>query len=187
MAGTVRAGGRCVNLRTQFFGAVPATIGFFLSQAREPSTFGSRYTPGHDSNDKGKLMAAEEGVVRRGRRFGRILLTVLVLAVLLVVLWTWFSLSWAYSEGERAGILQKFSSKGWICKTYEGELALYVVGGVAPQIWYFSTRDEALAAQLAKSVGQRIQLHYTEHKGIPTSCFGDTPHFAKSFTALPEK
>jgi hypothetical protein len=84
-------------------------------------------------------------------------------------------------------VLQKFSKKGWICKTYEGELALYIVGGVGPQIWYFSTRDEALAARLAKSVGERIQLHYTEHKGIPTSCFGETPHFAKSFTALPEK
>ena len=87
-------------------------------------------------------------------RFGRILLTVLVLAVLLGALWTWFSLSWAYSEGERAGVLQKFSKKGWICKTYEGELAQYVVGGVAPQIWYFSTRDEKLAKQLSAAVGR---------------------------------
>lgn len=129
-------------------------------------------------------MAAEEGVVRRGGRFGRILLMVLVLAVLLASLWTWFSLSWAYSEGERAGILQKFSSKGWICKTYEGELALYVVGGVAPQIWYFSTRDEQLAKQLGSAVGEQIRLHYTEHRGVPTSCFAETPYFAESFTLV---
>jgi hypothetical protein len=129
-------------------------------------------------------MAAEEGVVRRGGRFGRILLMVLVLAVLLVVLWTWFSLSWAYSEGERAGVLQKFSSKGWVCKTYEGELAQYVVGGVAPQIWYFSTRDEKLAKQLGSAVGEQIRVHYTEHRGVPTSCFAETPYFAESFTLV---
>ena len=129
-------------------------------------------------------MAAEEGVVRRGRRFGRILLIVLVLAVLIVSLWTWFSLSWAYSEGERAGVLQKFSSKGWVCKTYEGELALYVVGGVAPQIWYFSTRDKEVAKQLSSAVGEQVRLHYTEHRGVPTSCFAETPYYAESFTIV---
>jgi hypothetical protein len=129
-------------------------------------------------------MVADEMAVRRGGRFGRILLIVLVLAVLLVALWTWFALSWSYSEGERAGVLQKFSKKGWICKTYEGELALYVVSGVAPQIWYFSTRDEALAKQLSGAVGEQIRLHYTEHRGVPTSCFAETPYFAESFTKV---
>ena len=129
-------------------------------------------------------MAAEEGVVRRGRRFGRIFLVVLVLVLLLVGLWTWFSLSWAYSEGERAGVLQKFSSKGWICKTYEGELAQYVVGGVAPQIWYFSTRDEKVAKELSAAVGEQIRVHYTEHRGVPTSCFAETPYFAEGFTLV---
>jgi hypothetical protein len=129
-------------------------------------------------------MVADEMAVRRGRRFGRILLIVLVLAVLLVGLWSWFALSWSYSEGERAGVLQKFSKKGWICKTYEGELALYVVSGVAPQIWYFSTRDEALAKQLSGAVGEPIRLHYSEHRGLPTSCFAETPYFAESFTKV---
>ena len=129
-------------------------------------------------------MATEEVAVRRGRRFGRILLMVLVLALLLGGLWTWFSLSWSYSEGERAGVLQKFSNKGWVCKTYEGELALYVVGGVAPQIWYFSTRDEKLAKELTAAVGEQIRLHYTEHRGVPTTCFAETPYFAESFTLV---
>ncbi|HEY7641016.1 MAG TPA: hypothetical protein VH814_14920 [Steroidobacteraceae bacterium] len=129
-------------------------------------------------------MAVDGTPVRRGFRPGRILLMVLVLAVLLGALWTWFSLSWAYSEGERAGVLQKFSSKGWICKTYEGELAQYVVGGVAPQIWYFSTRDEQLAKQLSAAVGDQIRLHYTEHRGVPTSCFAETPYFAEGFTKV---
>ena len=133
---------------------------------------------------RGMHMAWEETAVKRGGRLGRILIVVLVVAVLLGVLWTWFSLSWAYSDGERAGVLQKFSRKGWICKTYEGELALYVVGGVAPQIWYFSTRDEDVAKQLAGAVGKNIQLHYTEHRGVPTSCFAETPYFARSFDVV---
>lgn len=129
-------------------------------------------------------MAVEGAEVRRRWRFGRILLIVIVLAVLLGALWTWFSLSWAYSEGERAGVLQKFSRKGWICKTYEGELAQYVVGGVAPQIWYFSTRDAKLATQFSAAVGEQIRLHYTEHRGVPTACFAETPYFAEGFTKV---
>ncbi len=129
-------------------------------------------------------MAVEEATVRRGGRLGRVLVIALVLAVLVAALWTWFALSWAYSEGERAGVLQKFSRKGWLCKTYEGELALYVVGGVAPQIWYFSTRDEKLAKQLSSSVGEQIRLHYSEHRGVPTSCFAETPYFAESLTVV---
>ena len=97
-------------------------------------------------------MVAE--AARRGSRVGRVLLIAAGLIILGVVGWTFFALSWAYSEGERAGILQKFSRKGWICKTYEGELAQYVVGGVAPQIWHFSTRDEQVAEKLSASVGQ---------------------------------
>ena len=121
-------------------------------------------------------MVVEETTIGR-RGFGRIVVIVLVLVVLLAGLWTWFSLSWAYSEGERAGVLQKFSRKGWICKTYEGELAMYIVGGVAPQIWDFSVRDEATAAALTKAVGRQVRLHYTEHPGLPTSCFGETDYF----------
>jgi hypothetical protein len=118
-------------------------------------------------------------------RFGRVLLWLVVIFVLIAGLWTFFSLSWAYSEGDRAGVLQKFSKKGWLCKTYEGELALYIVGGVAPQIWNFSTRDEDLAKQLSGAVGKNIQLHYTEHRGVPTQCFAETPYFARSFQVVP--
>ncbi|HKR37343.1 MAG TPA: hypothetical protein VJT10_21015 [Steroidobacteraceae bacterium] len=143
-----------------------------------------RHTAGHKKDDGGENMVVEGSAVRRGRKFGRILLIALVLVVLVGGLWTWFTLSWAYSEGERAGVLQKFSKKGWICKTYEGELAQYVVGGVAPQIWYFSTRDEKLAQQFSSAVGEQVRLHYTEHRGVPTNCFAETPYFAESFTKV---
>ena len=119
-------------------------------------------------------MVEPVGVKRR--HFGRLAIIVVAILILLPVLWTWFSLSWAYSEGERAGVLQKFSKKGWFCKTYEGELAQYVVGGVAPQIWHFSTRDEGLAKALSQAVGEQIRLHYTEHRFVPTNCFAETPY-----------
>jgi len=120
--------------------------------------------------------------VAKGRsRFGRFLIWSVLIVLAGFVLWILFALSFAYSEGERAGVLQKFSRKGWLCKTYEGELALYVVGGVAPQIWHFSTRDEDVAKQLSEAVGKNVQLHYTEHRGIPTTCFAETPYFASGF------
>ena len=122
---------------------------------------------------------------RRSRRWAvRILIGVLVLGVVVGGAWTWFTLSWSYSEGERAGILQKFSRKGWLCKTYEGELTLYIVGGVAPEIWYFSTRDPELARQLSANVGRQMRELYSEHRGVPTNCFAETPYFADSFTLV---
>lgn len=108
---------------------------------------------------------------------------ILVVAAL-VALYAWLMLHWSYGDGERAGVLQKFSRKGWLCKTYEGELALYVVGGVAPQIWYFSTRDVAVARQLTDLVGRNVRLHYDEHRGVPTTCFGDTKYFATGVTPV---
>jgi hypothetical protein len=113
-------------------------------------------------------------------RFGRWLLILVLLVVVGAGLWTWLTLAWAYAEGERAGVLQKFVRRGWICKTQEGEIALYYGGGqymgagISPQLWDFSVRDQSVAADLSKAVGHRVQLHYTEHPGIPTSCFAET-------------
>jgi hypothetical protein len=101
----------------------------------------------------------------------------LIGALLLITLYTMFMLWWSYSDGDRAGVLQKFSKRGWICKTWEGEIAMYVVGGVAPQIWEFSVRDDEVAAQLQAAVGQQVRLHYSEHRGLPTNCFGETDYF----------
>ena len=91
--------------------------------------------------------------------------------------YTWFTLTWSYSDGERVGVLQKLSRKGWLCKTYEGEIAMYVVGGLAPQIFAFTVRERKVAEDLNHSLGKRVRLHYDEHRGIPSSCFGDTTYF----------
>lgn len=123
---------------------------------------------------------------RIGRSATRFFGGALLMLAIGLALYTWFTLWYTYSSGERAGLLQKFSNKGWVCKTYEGELALYVVAGVAPEVWHFSVRDEAVAAQMAKAVGQRVQLHYTEHPGIPTSCFGETRYFVDRINSISE-
>jgi hypothetical protein len=103
--------------------------------------------------------------------------SLLVLAALGLALWTWATLNYAYSKGERAGYVQKISKKGWVCKTWEGELAMANLPGAMPEIFYFSVRDESVAKQIMKSAGQRVALAYEAHLGIPTSCFGETPHF----------
>jgi hypothetical protein len=102
---------------------------------------------------------------------------IVIAVVALFGLYLAFVLNWSYSDGERTGYLQKFSRKGWICKTYEGELAMTTVPGVAPVLWEFTVRNEAIVAQINKQVGQRVVLHYEEHLGLPTSCFGDTAYF----------
>ena len=114
-------------------------------------------------------------------RTGSILGVLLLVALLLGGLYLWLVLSWPYSEGERAGILQKLSSKGWVCKTHEGELAISIVPGVTPVIWYFSVRDESLLPALNGALGKRVVLHYREHRGLPTSCFGETRYFVTGF------
>jgi hypothetical protein len=106
--------------------------------------------------------------------------------LLVLVLWTVGALWFSYSEGYRAGILQKFSRRGWICKTSEGELAQAVVQGIAPLIWDFSVRDPKVASQLDSLVGRKVSLHYQEHRGIPTSCFGATGYFVDSVSVVKE-
>ncbi|HXW10886.1 MAG TPA: hypothetical protein VD737_09730, partial [Steroidobacteraceae bacterium] len=121
---------------------------------------------------------------RRGRGIRTWVWALLAVAVVLGALYTSLMLWYSYSEGERAGVLQKFSHRGWICKTYEGELAQYVVGGVAPQIWHFSARDAAVVTQLREAVGRQVRIHYEEHRGLPTNCFGETAYFAKSVEVI---
>ncbi|HEX5637815.1 MAG TPA: hypothetical protein VFY78_12045 [Gammaproteobacteria bacterium] len=86
-------------------------------------------------------------------------------------------LNWSYSQGERAGYVQKFSQKGWVCKTWEGELAMVSMPGTLSEKFLFSVRDDSVAEKVNKSMGKRVSLVYEEHVGIPTSCFGDTAYF----------
>ena len=107
----------------------------------------------------------------------RTLLIGLVITILAVAGFTVFTLTYNYADGERAGYVQKFSRKGWICKTWEGEMAMVTMPGTVAEKFYFTVPDDEVAAKINSSVGKRVSLHYEEHKWIPFSCFGDTGYF----------
>ena len=107
-----------------------------------------------------------------------------VLIVALFALYTWFSLTWSYSKGERTGYVQKFSQKGWLCKTWEGELTMLPVQGMVPEKFQFSVRDDALAATITKNMAKKLALTYEQHKGVPTQCFGESEYFVTAVKTL---
>lgn len=110
----------------------------------------------------------------------RIALIVLAVLLLAGAGWVWLTLHWSYAEGERTGYVQKLSKKGWICKTWEGEVALVTMPGAIPDKFEFTVTDESVAAQINAHAGKRVVLHYRQHKFIPTACFGDTEYFIDS-------
>lgn len=114
----------------------------------------------------------------------KLTLGLIVLPALLVSLYTWASLNWVYSSGERAGYVQKFSLKGYLCKTWEGEIVLVSMPGTQAEKFFFTVQDEAVAKKINNSMGARVKIHYHEHKGIPSSCFGDTAHFVDELVVL---
>ena len=114
----------------------------------------------------------------------RWLFAVILVLVLLFCLYTWVTRTWNYATGERAGYVQKLSKKGWICKTWEGEMALVTIPGTVAEKFYFSVRDDSVVESLNQSMGKRVVINYDQHKGIPTSCFGETEYFAKSVKVI---
>lgn len=119
------------------------------------------------------------------KRITLTLLAVLAAAVLAAWAYVWITLHFSYSEGERAGYLQKFSKRGWICKTWEGELLLTSMPGAIPEKFNFSVRDDEIARQLMSSTGKRVLLNYAQHKGVPTNCFGETEYYAEKVQVMP--
>jgi len=107
----------------------------------------------------------------------KIFLVLVVVLVLAAAGFSWLTLHWAYADGERAGYVQKFSKKGWLCKTWEGEMAMVTMPGTVAEKFQFTVRDDAVAKKLNDSVGKRMALHYEQHKWVPSSCFGDTEYF----------
>ena len=127
----------------------------------------------------GRVIEQPETEVRNKRKHWKLwfVLFVLVLPALLLAGYTWVTLHYAYSSGERSGYIQKISKKGWLCKTWEGELAMTTVPGTAPQIFQFSVWEDATAHRIEQAAGQRVALSYQQHRGIPSSCFGETEYF----------
>lgn len=112
-----------------------------------------------------------------GRRALKFFLALIAILVLGFALYLWGALSWSYASGERAGFMQKLSKKGWLCKTWEGELSMVALPGAAPEKFEFTVRDDDVAARINAAVGKRVALQYEQHKGLPGTCFGDTEYF----------
>ena len=109
---------------------------------------------------------------------------VVILPIVVFALYTWAALTWSYSKGERAGFVQKFSKKGWICKTWEGELAIVSIPGTMAEKFYFTVRNDSVARLVNQTMGKRVALVYHQHMGIPTTCFGETQYFVVDVKAV---
>lgn len=113
-----------------------------------------------------------------GKKAVKVFLLLIVIAVVLSAGYVTIVLNLSYSKGERVGYVQKFSEKGWLCKTWEGELQMLPVPGAIPEKFLFSVRDKELVGKINASMGKKLSLSYEQHKGIPTNCFGESEYFA---------
>jgi hypothetical protein len=122
----------------------------------------------------------------RKRRWGVMLFGIFViLPILIIALWTTIALNWSYSSGDRAGYIQKFSDKGWLCKTWEGELAMVNMPGAAQEKFAFSVRSDSVAHEITRLMGSRVSLTYEQHRGVPLRCFAETEYYVTGVKAVP--
>jgi hypothetical protein len=122
----------------------------------------------------------------RRHRVKIVLFGILASGVAGVALWILVTLKFSYSQGDRIGYVQKLSRRGWVCRTWEGELAMTPVPGAVPTIFAFTVPDPLVAKKLQDLEGKKVALHYEEKKGIPSSCFGDTHYFITDARVLPQ-
>ena len=115
--------------------------------------------------------------VIRNHKLAFILTSVIAAPIAIFALWATITLNYSYSSGDRAGFLQKLSKRGWLCKTWEGEMQLTAIPGAAPEKFIFSVRSDSIAEELNKRLGQHVDVTYAQHKGVPSACFGDTEYF----------
>jgi hypothetical protein len=122
----------------------------------------------------------------RKRPWGVLLFGIFViLPILIVALWTTIALNWSYSRGDRAGYIQKFSDKGWLCKTWEGELAMVNMPGAAQEKFAFSVRSDSIAREITRLMGSRVSITYEQHRGVPLRCFAETEYYVTGVKAVP--
>ena len=117
-------------------------------------------------------------------RFISITLILSVISAIFISGYTYLMLSWSYAEGERAGYVQKFSKRGWFCKTWEGELAMVSMPGTMSEKFFFSVREDRVANKINANMGRKVAMQYEQHVGLPTSCFGETEYFVKDLQVL---
>jgi hypothetical protein len=119
--------------------------------------------------------------------FVKWLLSLVFIGLAGLAAYTWIMFSWSYGSGERAGYIQKFSNRGYICKTWEGELAMVSMPGTMSEKFFFTVRDDAVAQKINDNLGKKVALKYDQHIGLPTNCFGDTEYFVSDVVVLEDK
>ena len=140
---------------------------------------------GYNTDDVAALRSEPPKKSFKRRHWGKLLIaTIVLIPAVGITLWTAIALGYSYSSGERVGYLNKFSRKGWLCKTYEGEISMVNLPGQLAGAFQFTVRDDSIAALINKAQGQRVAVSYTQHKGLPTSCFGETDYFVKGVKVL---
>ncbi|MDH6301488.1 hypothetical protein M2128_000395 [Polynucleobacter sphagniphilus] len=117
-------------------------------------------------------------------KFIKTLLVLIVIGLALLAAYTWAMLNWSYGSGERAGYVQKFSNRGYLCKTWEGELAMVSMPGTMSEKFFFTVPSDAVAQKINANLGKKVILQYQQHIGLPTTCFGDTEYFVSDITVL---
>jgi hypothetical protein len=130
-----------------------------------------------DQIDDSEVVTAPAPPKKKHHRTAIFLSLLILLPAVVIALWIWVALGYTYASGERAGYVQKISKKGWLCKTWEGELAMANLPGTMPQIFTFTVRSDSIASIIEQNIGKQVSLTYEQHKGIPTTCFGETDYF----------
>jgi hypothetical protein len=120
---------------------------------------------------EGAILTKESNWIRIKRRTRKFLLQLLVLIVIFTSIFIYWKYYYTYSNGYRAGLLQKFSHKGNLVKTYEGEMILSSVSGnanvvIASEKFYFSVTSSKLAQRLDTMQGQMVIVHYKQKNGV---------------------
>jgi hypothetical protein len=115
------------------------------------------------------------------------LATVILVPALIFTIWAGIALAFSYAKGEQVGFVRKLSSRGWICKTFEGELEMAHAPGSPAQIFAFTVRDDSVAAAISRASGKRVALTFEQHVGVPSRCFGDTPYFVTSVRVVDDR
>ncbi len=116
-------------------------------------------------------------IKRKVAKIFKWLVALVVIIIVITFCWKYF---YTYSDGYRAGLLQKFSRKGTLFKTYEGELVLSSVSGnnsavIASEKFYFSVTIDSLAARLDTLQGRSVIVHYRQ-KNSSAFWRGDSPY-----------
>ncbi len=131
-------------------------------------------------------MATTDKSSHTGRKVLLIILAVLILATAIAFL----VFNFTYSEGSRAGVVIKFSKRGYVMKTYEGELNMGGMGNIPNtaqmnMIWNFSVKDKTVADKLMELEGRKVSLHYKEIiQNMPWQ--GDTKYFVDGVEVIKE-